>query len=289
MDANFDRRRCLVLIGSSLAFVSFAYAREDTKPVPEKGPATSDEPESPLAAAARRAKDAGKPLFVMFDHGRARDYLSGDQWAVVLDFSPQATLAELALCELVYASAKEVLATWPQLEPHENARTFALVVRAPSTPKADDGKAPTPGSPPRARPAMPAAVPGPRPPELARLIVATPAPSLELLHDKSRTEELYPWLRDVYLTIHRELAPDDESFLRAARAVIGARAATRSQLEGELASITRARRMRAPDGARWIDPDGEEYLRPGCGGTPCGTASMPRRSRRFLSLLVEKR
>lgn len=261
MSVSFERRRVLGLT----SFVMFALTSSSCTPV-EYARAPSIAKVMPageldartFAAVTRRARERGLPLLVMLDDWRTDGDFRGDQWAVVLDFAPPAILAELGLCELAFARPEQVAELWPGIPPDEGASPFALLLRDPPT--------------------------GP-----VKLFVATPAPSLELLHDKSRTEELYPWLRDVYLTLHRELAPDEANFERAAQRVLGERAGTRAECEAELASSTRARRMRAPAGARWIDPDAEEYRRPGCGATPCGAAATPKRSRRFLTLLAEQR
>lgn len=254
MAAGFDRRRCLVLIGSSLALVPFAHAGDDTKPAPAKDAAVAEKPETPLAAAARRARESGKPLLVML--ARAEDHLDerGLQWAAVLDLAAEETCAELALCELAFASASQVNALWPKAALDDAKLPFGVLIRQATE-------------------------------TFVALRFTGDPPKWEVVRDPKRERELADWLHAVGFALHRAIAPDVYSFENAARRVLGEKTGPRAEVQSLLARIHRVRMQHAaPAGAVWRI--GFDFA---CSGGPCGMAKIADGSRHFLDLYVAPR
>lgn len=249
MSAHFDRRRFLVLAATAASAASLARAAGDGGVIPPSAFAPQ-KIETPLDACARRARERGLPVLEMLD---ARSTESrGLAWAAVLDLASDATLAELALCELAFATSAQVRETWPKAQLDESDLPFGLLF----LPRLDV-------------------------PVVIRPNVRTPERSV--LRDSKRTDEIALWLRDVHAQLRRVIAPDAETFERRARIVLGDDGGSRETCQALLARIGRKQIDWAPAGAQWNF--GQSVT---CGAGPCGTAMVGDGSRRFLSLYVAR-
>lgn len=272
MRPELDRRRFLVL--ASAGAIGAVSCRATSEATEHSDLARSDT-SSGVAARANAAGisgDASDVLRRAFERARARgvpllalatDTLaierSGRAWGVFLDLAPDEACAELALCEIVYAPAADVLAAWPVERPVNEPKTAALVVE----------------------------------PETGRVLrVACAREPLTQADIRRPVSSLAvpPWIAETAANLHVALAPDEAVFLRRARVVLGRAPVSRDACEVELAKdYRRAFASSAPAGAKWA-------ARQDCGtiefedGTrkgpdrpiACGVAMIPAESRRFL-------
>ncbi len=182
----------------------------------------------------------------------------GEVWGTYLDHAPDAALADLELCELVYASPTQARALWSDRSDALEHAPVALVCSL-------DG-------------------------DHARLVgIPMPPPSVhsDVLVARS---ELHARIAS---SIRAAAIPDTKRFEVLATLVLGAAPGPRETCEKELAKRMRARlASEAPSGARWAKSvggcgevrSGTEVLRTSSG--PCGTGFIGPDAERFLWLYI---
>jgi hypothetical protein len=264
---SFDRRRFLVLAVSGVAVTmqtrtvasALASAPCDEERVPDAPTVDA----TALIGAWKRAQESGRPLLVMLD--RVEGWPTrGEQWAAFLDAAADEALAEVALCELAFASIEQVQALFPEIRIRVDASTLGLVL-------------------------------GPTRTEPVRVEVSVAVPDGFVLANPAKKREIGSWLRAVEQALRKAIAPTHAAFDALLRTVRGASAVDTPDLRKELGRTCRAALARhAPAGARWSRYEG------GCGairfddGTrqestgPCGMSMLPPESRRFLSLYTSR-
>lgn len=262
--STLDRRRLITLAGA--AFFASSLARGEGQLV-RSTPAAA--PESQLARLVRWASDAGVPLVLMLE-GTAAEY-RWLQWKTVFDRASDATLAELALCEFEFATASDVFSVWPDAALNPVMIPLGILIE--------------PGSS-----------------KFREIRIATELPDAAAFRDAARAHELTPWLREVHGKLHDVIAPDETTFDRRMRVMLGlatapspseprplpgARIALAEDRRSQL--TTRGRRLRTylfrgPD-PRGVGPNG---MSSGSSG-PCGSSIVSRRSAKFLGCYVAPR
>lgn len=263
MSSRIERRRFLVLAAASSALI--ACKREDKNSQPTQAVASpkADDAHAELLAAAERARESGRPLLVMLAQVSRAPRDHAWVWTRYLQFADTRGLADLALCELAFTSCERATTLWPSAELRCADAPLAMVV----TP--EDGK-------------------------IARVRLDQRGfDSLRAFEDQDHVptsiEQQKIWVTSLAAELHRVIAPDDATFERRARRVLGETPLAREEWPNVLARRLRAfLETSAPAGARWAQDNG-------CGAIEidgelvgvvslCGTGYVEETSRRFLHL-----
>ncbi len=208
-------------------------------------------------AATERGSTARGPLLVLLEH----DDASGLYWGAYLDLVSDAGAADLALCDLAFETPQRARKRLPAGATFQAG--IALWIDVPGAPPVFIAKPPSP-------------------------------PAFDDLVDSRRAEHLHPWLDETERALHAVIAPDEETFARRARLVLGASAGPRSQSEARLTAMGRERLARsAPRGAKWARSAGCGALEFEDGtsesaGYACGMGSLTGSARRFLHAYTAK-
>lgn len=264
MSSRLERRRFLVLAAASGALIACKREDENAHPAQAAESPRADDAHAGLRAAAERARESGRPLLVMLAQSARLPRDHGWVWTRYLASADAPALADLAMCELAFTSCERAGALWPGAELRCSDAPLAIVVLP------EDGSI----------------VP-------VRIDQAGRASLLafeDLEHVPSDPEQQRAWVHALAVELHRVLAPDDATFERRARRVLGDTPLARAEWTAELARRASAfLAASAPAGSRWAEDNG-------CGGfwidgaaeeetlTLCGMGYADEASRRFLHL-----
>lgn len=275
--ASFDRRRFLELAGVGLAtsaltpWMSGCEVSRDAAAAPGRCPSDIDNPsipDTPLGSAWKRARSRGSPLLIMLADPKKVGHYSL-RWSAYLDCASDAAQAELALCELAFAIPEQVRAIWNDQLDERATIPFGLVIE-----------------PPRG--------------VVQRVAAADSEPSERDFYYLPNVANLRPWIAEMERALHAAIAPDEATFERAAKAVLGEKAGSRRACEAALARLSRERNAKTvPAGARWARRFGacasvefedgtKQSTHPGA-GVACGMGSISNETRHFLWMYTGNR
>lgn len=256
-----DRRRFLQLASTWIAASGPIRAMESPARGRSTGPSTdggASVAPTAIEEAWKRARSRDVPLLVMLAR-TAPDVERGRWWGRFLDESGDAAHADLALCELVYASAGDARTQFPGAGLAVEEIPLGLVV--------------VPGD--AERPFMP---------------LERPHLDARNVHAQDDVTQRHEEHAALAMTIREAVAPTDARFEALAKRVLGVTDGRRRSCESALARrLVERVRDDAPAGARWVTSGGCGEIRAGrevlqSSSGPCGTAMLGPESRRFLWL-----